>query len=227
MLRKYDIPMNKVYVFVPKDEIQDYTRRFYVPMCRGINLIEGKKGLQAQRNYISKFFEEDQLIVEIDDDIININKLKISKLGRQQLKVLPCLETLIYETNLIFEDAKINCAGIYPVKNKLFMKNSTSYTLSYLTGSFRIFRNIRLCEERVFHLMEDYEVSLKYYLRDKGILRYNNICVNNEYNSEYYDLIMKEKKFEIMVFSDKYSDYCFTKKRNDILDLQFKKKICI
>lgn len=223
MLRRYGIDMTRVYVFVPPDELIDYRKRFY--NCNAINVIEGKYGIQAQRNYISEYFEEGQLIVEMDDDIHSIRELYITRTGTPQTPYLRCLETLILDTAELFVETGYTCAGVYPVKNKYFMKNSTSYHLSHLIGSFRIFINCKICESRIFHLLEDWETSLKYFLKDKGIIRYNNLCLLNEYDEHFYDLVLKEKMFEIMIFKEKYENYCFTRKRNDILDLQFKKKI--
>jgi len=224
-LRKHKIPRERVYIFVPPNQVQKYKVTLYNYL--GYNIVSAKDGLQAQRNFISEYFEENQLILEMDDDVTIVKQMYQSKNGYNQLKNLECLESLILDTYMLFLEKGLTCAGIYPVCNKVFMKNTTSTHLCHLIGSFRIFLNCKICESRMFHLLEDYEVSLKYFLKDKGLIRYNDIAIISEYMSPtYYERSLAEKKFEIMCFTEKYSDYCYTKKKpNNIIDLQFKKKI--
>jgi len=73
MLRAYGIDMSRVYVFVAEDEIQDYKVKFYrMP----INLIQGGKGIKAQREAISNYFDEGQTILSLDDDISMLYELE-------------------------------------------------------------------------------------------------------------------------------------------------------
>lgn len=223
MLRKYGIDMKRVYVFVPHNQYRKYKARFYT--CNEVNVVIGKDGIKAQRNYISEYFADGQLIVCLDDDILRILELRVG-VNKNLLRPIDCLESFILDTALILNEKKISLAGIFPVNNYHFLKLNKTFDLQYISGSFKIFINRKICENRVFHLLEDYETSLKYYLHDNGVLRYNNIVVENEfYDIKQYDKSLEEKKFEIMVFHEKYEDYCFLKKRRNILDLQFKKNI--
>ena len=79
--------------------------------------------------------------------------------------------------------------GVYPVENPYFMKPTTrksdDYTstyLSYIIGFMTGVINNRKAEIRTIDDKEDYERSIKYYLKDGGVLRFNNVtCRTNCY----------------------------------------------
>lgn len=223
MLRAYGIDMSRVYVFVAEDEIQDYKVKFYrMP----INLIQGGKGIKAQREAISNYFDEGQTILSLDDDISMLYELEHNTRGKPKLQKVPCLETLILETTERMIEKGVSLAGIYPCDNPFFMKYNISYDLRFIIGQFKIFFNRKACERRDFTLLEDYETTIKYYLRDGGVLRYNNICSNGEYAVEKWGKTIDDKKYEIKLFLQKYPKYTYTKRKsNDNLDLQFKSNV--
>lgn len=223
MLRSYGIDLGRVFVFVPESDFRDYRVKFY---RTNINLIVGKEGIQAQREFISNFFEEGQLIVTLDDDITQLSKLIYNSRGKPGLEKVDCLEELILDMAQKLDEKKLSLAGVYPVNNPFFMKHTISDDLRFCIGQFRVFINRRVCERRKFCLLEDYETSIRYYLRDGGVLRYNNIVPQADYNILKWNKTMDDKKFEIEVFKNKYSKYVFTKKKtNDNLDIQFRQKI--
>lgn len=73
MLNKYNIPKKRIYVFVADQDEQKIYHDYLNPALYG-HLIVGKKGLKNQRNFITKFFPENQEILQLDDDI---SELKI------------------------------------------------------------------------------------------------------------------------------------------------------
>ncbi len=223
-LRTHDIPMNRVYVFVPERNYEEYKKKFY--SYPDINVIVGKEGIRAQRKAISDYFPEGQFIISLDDDIASIQEQKfVNKTGKPCLKKIENFERLIGEVHERLVESKISMAGFYPCANPFFMKRLVTEDLTFCIGAFRMFFNRRACENREFILLEDYETSMKYYLRDGGLLRYNYITMNHNYNVEKWDLTLEDKKFEIELFKQKYTDYVFTKKKAMGMDIQFKKKI--
>jgi len=223
-LRNQDIPMSKVYVFVPERCYEEYKKKFY--SYPEINLVVGKEGIRGQRKAISDYFPEGQFIVSLDDDIAAINELKyVNKTGKPSLKKIENMEKLIAEVYTRLQESNLSMCGFYPCANPFFMKRNVTEELTFCIGAFRMFFNRRACENREFVLLEDYETSMKYYLRDNGILRYNYITLNHSYNAEKWNLTLEDKKYEIELFKQKYNDYVFTKKKATGLDIQFKKKI--
>ena len=68
------VPIEKIYIFVANEkEKQDYLKN--VPKNMYYRIIVGVIGLRDQRNYITKYFPEKQLIVELDDDVKDVLKL--------------------------------------------------------------------------------------------------------------------------------------------------------
>ena len=77
--------------------------------------------------------------------------------------------------------------GVYPVDNPYFMKPTTnnkddyvSINLKFLIGYLTGVKNNKKAEIRTIGDKEDYERTIKYYLKDGGVLRYNNICCNTK-----------------------------------------------
>ena len=223
-LRTQNIPMSKVYVFVPERCYNDYKKKFY--SYPDINLVIGKEGIRAQRKAISDYFPEGKFIVCLDDDVASINELKyVNKTGKPTLKKIENMEALILDVYTRLQESNLSMCGFYPCANPFFMKKIITEDLTFCIGAFRMFFNRRSCENREFTLLEDYETSIKYYLRDNGILRYNHITLNHSYNAEKWNLTLEDKKYEIELFKQKYNNYVFTKKKATGLDIQFKKKV--
>ena len=74
--------------------------------------------------------------------------------------------------------------GVYPTDNPYFMKptvknnNHISNDLKFLIGFLTGVINNRKAEIRTIGDKEDYERTIKYYLKDNGVIRYNNISCN-------------------------------------------------
>jgi hypothetical protein len=113
------------------------------------------------------------------------SKLKKSKKrdkSNQKLKPLKNLDEFIKTGFHDLSVSGMNLFGIYPVDNAFFMRptdnrgkshltNRICYIIGYCAGAI----NTRVCEERTVDDKEDFERSIKYYLHDGGVLRYNNI----------------------------------------------------
>ena len=54
-----------IYLFVVEEEYEEY-RTLYGDKCK---IIIGEKGLMNQRNFMSNYFEENEIICYMDDDI--------------------------------------------------------------------------------------------------------------------------------------------------------------
>ena len=152
LLNYYKIDLTRVYVFVAKNEIEDYKKI----LDKDITIIQGGVGIQKQREAISNYFEEGQPICSMDDDLINICSVVNDKLYK-----IECLESLILDFFCLMDENNCNLSGLYPVANPYFMKNRITLDLRFIIGNFRCFKNIKRLERRKFILLEDYECSLK------------------------------------------------------------------
>lgn len=82
------IKSNIIYIFLASNhEYEQYINSYininnpsFKLWCKGIKCVIGIKGLKNQRNFISKFFNEGQYILQMDDDIQNILYLNYNTL---------------------------------------------------------------------------------------------------------------------------------------------------
>ncbi len=70
-LQKHNIPKSDIYIFVTEEEIPAYEESL-----DGYNICVGGEGIANQRMAISNFFDEDEFIVSIDDDLDDIYNFK-------------------------------------------------------------------------------------------------------------------------------------------------------
>ena len=74
--------------------------------------------------------------------------------------------------------------GIYPVRNPIYMKKKTSKGLSFIIGALHgyIVRHDKSLEPSTkSEGKEDYEQSILYYLKDGGVLRFNDITIKTKF----------------------------------------------
>ena len=194
VLKINKIPNNIIYIFV-SSMVQYLEYKKYIP--DDINLIIGVEGIKNQRNFISNFFEIDEVIISIDDDITKIT-IKNDK---------PLLD--------VFNELCSICNGLIgfsPVYNEYFSFKLTEYQtgLYFCVGCFFIYKNRKY--NTTCDFVEDYELSLMYYKADNFVIRYNSLIFKTKYwntnggisfnrNIEtYYNTVNK------LIY--KYSDYC-------------------
>jgi len=225
LLFTYEIDPKDIYVFVIPSEYEEYKEVIDNP---NINLITGLKGIAEQRGFISNFFKEGEFILTLDDDIKNIFELDNGK-----LVPMFSLKSLNDRVFSLIEDG--GTCGIYPCSNPFFMKNYISKNLKFTIGCLRWFINDKKIEtSREFKLLEDYEISLKYFLKYGKIYRINHICVIHDFNgklegglSSITDRSYDEKKKEVEIFYNKYKDYCSINERQlktgAKIDIRFRK----
>lgn len=202
MLEKYHILRSNIYIFVEQSEIETYTNAL-----PGYNIIKGAKGIGKQRETISKYFGEGEWIVSLDDDVVEIYEHK---------NPLKDLNKFIMNTIEKLKSKNLTLCGIYPVNNYFFCQSTTTFDLRFCIGQFKIFKNIKEVETRSYELLEDYQNTIMHYLYSGGVMRYNYIRVNANYNrgtgglKEYRTL--ERKCEEVEDFTNEFSEFCKAKK---------------
>lgn len=225
-LRSHKIDTERIFLFINKDEIPNYERKLAQYKYK-YNIIEGGTGIQKQREAISNYFDNGQYIVSLDDDIRNIYCHDyLPRTGKSKLRKINCFESLILNTGELLEKENCSLCGVYPVQNPFYMKNKYTNNLKFCIGQCRFFINDRFCEKRNFNLLEDYETTIKYYLKDNKVLRHENICTDGDYKVVKWGLEFSDKIFEQKLFLDKYKKFCFLKRKsNGNEDIQMRTKI--
>ena len=185
VLQRYKIDPKKIVVFVA-DKEQEIIYHEALPKGSVGKIVVGVPGIKNIRNFMPRYFPEGQYIFYMDDDIYKIydtystnNSKDKSTYKHRELK---SLKDLIAQAFKLCEKSKITNWGVYPVNNPYFMKARTgdirdyvSTNLCYIIGFMTGVINNRKAEVRTIDDKEDYERSIKYFLKDGGLLRFNNV----------------------------------------------------
>ena len=191
VLGEYKINPNKIYIFVADNDQKKLYEDTLEPKTYN-KIVVGKPGIQHIRNFMPKYFPEKKPIVYMDDDISKIsicNNANINSDGtydkkNNKLERLSNLDTFIKNAFNYGRRQKMDNWGVYPTDNPYFMKPTLpnnkhiSKDLKFLIGFLTGVINNRKAEIRSIGDKEDYERTIKYYLKDNGVLRYNNVSCN-------------------------------------------------
>ena len=187
----YGIPHDKIYIFVAEDEYEEYKSSLL-----SYHVEKGAIGLAAQRNCITAFFPEGEKLFCMDDDIRRF--LEYSENNNRHEQQLEDLDSFIKKG---FEEAtrlNVSLWGLYPVANGRWMKKSVSKGLFFCYGCCYGLIN-RKDIQISLALKEDYERSLRFYLRDKGVVRCHWVAPVQSYTKQkggLHDVRTQEKEKE-------------------------------
>ncbi len=183
----------KIHIFVAnKEEAELYKAE--IPSTMYGKIVVGVIGITPQRRFIVKHFKEGQNIVSIDDDIAGLYKMN----GPNKLVPLKNVDDFFKSAFDECKKEKLNLWGVYPVCNAFYMKPKTSYNLKFIVGALYGFIN-RYDKDLVPTLgeKEDYEMSILYYEKDGGVIRYNDICIKTKYHNPNGGLGAGKDRFDV------------------------------
>ena len=176
-LHDLGISKDKIKVFIVAEEEDAYATELN-PEWYG-TLVVGVKGLVAQRQFITDYHPAGTHIISLDDDIEGLD-----------------LSLTTYQTaDEFFKDAFATCEkekaflwSVYPVFNEYFRKERKPVTtdISFAIGAFYGY----ICRPNDPSLMtplspsgnkEDVERSIRFYLKDGKVVRFNRIGFKTKY----------------------------------------------
>ena len=168
LLKKYKVPNYKIIIFLENDE--QYEEYFKELFHNYEIVITNTKGIMEKRNFMKTYQRDKRLryVVNMDDDIEKIWCMK------EEIKDLDFFIRLAFKTT---KSKNLNYWGINPSLNNHFLYRSVSTNLNYICGAFNgtilnMNKNEIHCDIDHF---EDYLFSCEYFLRDGGVVRFNNI----------------------------------------------------
>lgn len=175
-LKECGIPSNIIDVFVANQE--EYENYKKISPQTYNKLIIGQETLHKQRNYIRQYYPDGTHILNLDDDIEQLEILKNKTLH----PISKNLNHIIKYGFQLLKKEKTKLLGIYAARNHFFMSNDYSKGLYYCIGSCYWTINDKSHEIDVqLEDKEDYERSLKSYIKYKHIIRLNNITAKTGY----------------------------------------------
>jgi hypothetical protein len=180
LLKDNTIPIKQIYLFVINEEYENYKKEY--PEYK---IIIGVKGLINQRQFISNYFKQGSKIVSMDDDLYAFRKFNeiegVKTLSNTSLKEFICsgFRECLNVGSFIFSS--------YPNDNYTRdMVDSVTYDLCFLIGHFFGYINRHSNDLIIeYEQKEDYLRSLKYFVKDGVIVRFNNYCfITNTYKNK-------------------------------------------
>jgi len=220
-LHHHKIDPNKIYVYVANKEDYDLYKKTLNPKFYN-KLIIGKKGLVPQRQFISEHWPKNKPIVFFDDDVESID-LSLSPIFKNH--------NLDYFLKYAFKSCLNNHAyiwGVYAVYNPFFRKGRKEMTteLNYIVGAFYgiinrpHLKSIQLTITKENGQKEDVERTIKYFIEDGIVIRFNKIGFTTKYYGKEGGLGRFEERIQPMKeackkLEDKYPEYGHTKVRGN------------
>jgi len=214
------IPSDKIFIFCPENEIEMYKNKLgdIYTYCIG-----SSEGVSIVDNLIRSYFDFNDYIIQLDDDIHGLYK----KDEKSEIITYDLYNLITNGYNLMI-DNDLHLWGIYPIKNYYFMKNNISYDLKFCIGCIYGYFNTKDII-LVDNLRTDFETTILYFKRDNGVIRFNNYCVKaNLYTGKggTCDLRTIEKmttSANYMVTT--YPEYCdYKKSKSKYTEIRLKKK---
>ena len=180
-LKDGKVTKSKIYLFVA-DEEQYALYDQHVPKHLYNKLVIGKKGITNQRIFISQYFDEDKYVVSMDDDVEELQILKQDKLEK-----ITDIHAFFIEGYKTLKKHDLFIWGIYPVRNAYFMYDKITTDLRFIIGvtfGFIVRHDEGLQMSVNAETKEDYEQTILYFLKDGGVVRFNNVTAKTKFNAK-------------------------------------------
>jgi hypothetical protein len=220
-LHKHKIDPKKIFVYVANKEEYDLYNEILDKNDYN-KIIIGKKGLVPQRQFIMEQWPARKHIVFFDDDVQSIDLSLSSKFKQHSLD---------YFFREAFKECVKNNAfiwGVYAVFNPFFRKTKSemSIELKYIVGAFYgiinrpNLKSIQLTITKKNGQKEDVERTLKYFINDGIVLRFNKIGFTTKYYGKegglgQFEERLKPMKEACQKLENKYSEYGHIKVRGN------------
>lgn len=189
MLRNQNVPSTKIDIFLA-NSAEKKRYESIIPKDLYNKMIVGKKGLLTQLRFIKHYYPEGSELIRMDDDLKMVFKKKYSKksfedgkISRKQynkiIKIsLPPFFTKAFE---LLKKKDLTLWGINKVQNNpYFMTDGYTTDLRFIVGN--IYGWINDYDKKydwtlsspLNYTNEDIEKTLKHYIADGGVLRFND-----------------------------------------------------
>jgi hypothetical protein len=181
VLHEYRIPKEKITVVVAdKDEKANY-ETVLDPKTYG-KILVGVPGLSDVRNWIFEHFPKGTPLVSCDDDIRGFIEYDVSQ--KRHERKLRSLSNVIKRGFSECKKASCGFWGVYPSANGFFMKPTVTTDLRFIIGSFwgcfNPGKDVHLDRSE----KEDYERTIKFFIKDDAVVRLNFVSPKTAYYKE-------------------------------------------
>ena len=238
LVDRYNVPCSSIFIFVIREEFEAYTSLY--ALYPKIRIVVGPLGLHNMRNHIRLYFPVSTQMVCLDDDIDDLCIMRVDEsiIDKTKASRYPLVSMSSTEFGAFINDAfetlratNLRLFGIYPVRNGYFMKGLPykSIDLRFCVGAFWGCINDH-STDLVIHIeeKEDFERTLLYYKKDRGVLRFNTICPKTKYYKEAGGMQStsidrtESSKVSCAYLIDRFPEYCklYTSKKSGIYEVR-------
>lgn len=182
VFEKHNIPPERVTVFVADEEEHEIYHDELTGNKYGGNIVVGVPTIGAQRNFIEQYYPEGTYLMMFDDDVEEVQRRRDEK----TLEPIDDLYTEIIEQGFTqCEEVGAKTFGIYAASNAYFMKDRVYSKLCYIIASmFGVIVDHDDELARVTNHGEDYEYSLRQYVKHGVLCRLDKYTVKSNYYKE-------------------------------------------
>ena len=203
-LQRVGYPSNLIYLFVVAEEEALY--KTHVPEGLYGHLVVGVRGICNQRNFITNYFEEGELVCGMDDDVRQLKSTKgFLEIVQEGVKALGTGGGLF---------------GVLPNDDTRRMKDSTTSHLAFIIGCFYIYRihkDLLLGTDE----KDDVERPILYFKRYGKVFRYQGAGVSTSYKGGKGGLQQEGRKDRITAgvkyLLERYPGFCKKRGSEDVL----------
>jgi hypothetical protein len=180
MLAHGGVAATAVTVFVAtEDEAAQYKQVLPADQYRTIVVTRGD-GISGQRNAIMRHYPIGTQLVQVDDDVAKLQALQPGTPAR----LAPITDVDGFIRTAFIRVRKVGAVlwGVYPAPNAGFMHHRLRVGLAFIIGTFfgTTVRHIT-CEVATVPVKEDYEASVRYFLRDGRVARFEDVTLATYY----------------------------------------------
>jgi hypothetical protein len=170
-LKNNNMPNECITIFVASE---DQKEKYINSIGNNYKFVVGVLGICNQRNFITDYYDENEIIISMDDDIINL-KHKDDK---------PMIDWLNDCINYLIE-FQLGLLTIGPSSNPFFFENKNK-SISFKNGNylgvgvFHIYRNHKNFKMTI-DVVEDYDRSIMYLKHYGSNVRYYDVLLETKY----------------------------------------------
>ena len=178
-LNECGIEKDRITIFVADEEQQ---KIYNVLLEDGYKIVIGEPGMTKVRNFIRRYYGDDEFVINMDDDIKHLSKLTNGK-----LEPFYRLDDLIKLGFVECQKQGTKIWGISAVENPFYMSHGMSTSLKFIVGCFfGVINDKRNHFQVPDHLLvkSDYDITIKHYITFGKVIRFNGFCPKTKYYTE-------------------------------------------
>lgn len=176
------VPRAAVAVWVLHEEVATYRGTLDAAGYEDI-AVHGhgsRSGLRGARNVLQNQYPVGTRLVQADDDIRAIERLDAGRLAP-----VTNVDAMIQQAFIRAGQQGVSLWGVYPVRNGFFMANRAHLGFRHIVGTFwGMTLRHDPAEMLNFDEKEDYERTIRHFLRDGAVLRLDNVTLKTRFYTE-------------------------------------------